>query len=107
MPDTAELEVIKWASQAGGAGALVYLLIRFGPLIESLFGKSKNGNGAKKEGCISWESLIAHCERTHRQNTEASNQRYGSLEKSIEDLRQDLRDARKDLGGRIDRRNGA
>ena len=41
----AEIEVAKWAGQAGGLGAVVYLLIRFGPLLEQLLtGRSRRDN---------------------------------------------------------------
>ena len=107
-----ELEFARWAGQAGGAGVIMYVLVRFGPAIETFLRGGRNGTKheypemVRSREALTWEAMITHCDRTHRASAELADSRYGSLEKALEALRNDLREALKELRQRIDHRNG-
>ena len=118
MTSNVEVELAKWVGQAGGAGMLMYILIRFGPVIETLLrgAGSKRDNGTTKHEYpdkarssrdgLTWETLVTHCDRTHKAADELAKERNGTLEKAVDGLRTDLKEGLKDLGARIDKRNG-
>ena len=55
---------------------------------------------------VDWEALLAHCARVHDAAEKLENERYGHLKESVDGLRTDMKEALKDLGKRIDNRNG-
>lgn len=107
-----EIEALRWAGQAGAGGAIVYLLIRFGPLLERLLTPRKNGQPLDRppparhgENRVRWDDLFMHCERQHKATGEIADGRFAAVEEALKGLRTDLREDIKDLRRRVDRRN--
>jgi len=101
-----EVEVLRWAGQAGAGGAIVYLLIRFGPLVERLLSNRNGHHNPEEKRIVTWEALVEHCTRQHTANRELADTKYEHLKEAVNGLKQEVRDGLNRLGNRIDKRNG-
>lgn len=128
-----EVQVARMLGQGGTMGVIAYVLIRYGPTIETLIiGRhraSRNTRGRlgdqddddsgamysrqhsqaqrgdeRSERNVSWGSLVDHCDREHKRNAELTASRFKALEETVGDLREDIRDGLKTLHEKIDRR---